>query len=70
MAIKPEDFLKSSLGKPVLIILKNGEELKGTLRDYDESINLTIENAEKTGESKKIEFFVVKGSKISLIASQ
>jgi small nuclear ribonucleoprotein (snRNP)-like protein len=69
MVIKPDDLLKFSLNKPVLVILKNGEEVKGILRNYDDYINLTLETY--TGEEgSRAGNKIIKGSKIMLISTQ
>jgi small nuclear ribonucleoprotein (snRNP)-like protein len=63
MAIKPEELLRTSVGKPVAVTLKNGEEYKGILRSYDEFINIVLEV--EGGRT-----LIFKGSKIMLIAPQ
>lgn len=67
MVIKPEDILKSSLDKAVLVVLKNGDEVRGILRSFDEYLNIVLERAEGIGDIES-EVSVIKGSKILLIS--
>jgi len=44
--MKPLDALGELMGQQILVRLKNGLEIRGTLRAFDIHINLVIENAE------------------------
>ena len=70
MASKPEDVLTSNIGKVVKITLKNGRVFKGTLKGFDEYINLVLGGVEEiTGEeTKKSESVIIRGNNISVIA--
>lgn len=52
---KPFDLLTTALGKNVLVKLKNGMEVRGTLEAYDPHLNLSLKDAEEleAGEVKK-----------------
>jgi small nuclear ribonucleoprotein (snRNP)-like protein len=63
MALKPEDALKTRVGKQVLVIFNNDTERMGKLKTYDEYMNITLETKEE-GE------VVIKGSKIRMITSE
>jgi small nuclear ribonucleoprotein len=43
--MKPLDALNELLGNEVLVRLKNGLEISGTLKAFDIHINLVLENA-------------------------
>ncbi len=67
MAIIPEKALNNALEKNVTVTLKNGRELRGTLRGFDESANLVLADAEEgEGEKlKKMPLLILKGSMVS-----
>ncbi|MEK6958010.1 MAG: LSm family protein [archaeon] len=52
---RPFDLLNDSLGKNVLVELKDSVSVRGTLQAFDVHMNLVLENAEKLvgGEAKK-----------------
>ena len=52
---KPFDLLTTALGKNILVKLKNGMEVRGTLEAYDPHLNLSMKDAEELadGEVKK-----------------
>ncbi|MCC6039546.1 MAG: RNA-binding protein [Thermofilum sp.] len=64
------DLLSSSIGKSVLVKLKGGRELRGTLRGYDYHLNLVLENAEETRgtRTRQLGTIVVRGDNIVLIS--
>jgi small nuclear ribonucleoprotein (snRNP)-like protein len=59
MTIKPEELLSKSIGKRIKLVLKNGEEYDGLLKNFDEYLNLIIETEK--------DVLVFKGSEINLI---
>ena len=68
---KPFDLLTTTLGKNVLVKLKNGTELRGTLQAYDPHLNLSIKDAEelKDGEVvKKLGSLLVRGDTVVYIS--
>ncbi|MBI4210701.1 MAG: hypothetical protein HY544_04320 [Candidatus Diapherotrites archaeon] len=51
---RPFDLLSDSIGKPVLVELKENTAVRGTLKAFDIHMNLVLEDAEKLvgGEPK------------------
>ncbi len=47
MVKRPFDLLNDAIGKEVLIQLKNGMQIRGTLTAFDAHMNLTLEDAEE-----------------------
>ena len=47
MVKRPFDLLNEAIGKEVLIQLKNGMQIRGTLLAFDAHMNLTLDNAEE-----------------------
>lgn len=64
------DLLLSSLGQIVLVKLKGGRMLRGTLRSFDIHLNLILTDAEEVGksESKKLGTIIVRGDNVVLIS--
>ena len=55
MSDRPIDALDKAKGKKVLVKLKNGEEITGTLRALDLHLNLWLDDAEiNRGEDGKL----------------
>ncbi|MEM1517281.1 MAG: LSm family protein [Thermofilum sp.] len=54
----------------MLVRLKGGRELRGTLKGYDYHLNLVLENAEETKGSKtrQLGTIVIRGDNIVLIS--
>jgi small nuclear ribonucleoprotein len=67
--MKPLDALGELMGQQILVRLKNGLEIRGTLRAFDIHINLVIENAEfRDGEvDKKFKQFFLRGDMILFV---
>lgn len=70
LQINAIDLLSESIGKSVLVRLKGGRELRGTLRGYDYHLNLVLENAEETRGTKtrQLGTIVIRGDNIVLIS--
>jgi small nuclear ribonucleoprotein len=67
---RPFDVLNNALGNAVLIRLKGGVEVRGTM-GYDVHMNLVLENAEhlENGEVKrKLGTMLVRGDNIVFIS--
>ncbi len=64
------DVLDKSKGKPVLIKLKNGEEIRGVLRAFDLHLNLWIEDAESQKDEKRIKLgsLLVRGDTVVYVS--
>ncbi len=68
MAIKELD---RSLGKVVLIKLKGGKIIRGSLQGFDQHMNLSLENAEEVteeGTSTTLGTLIVRGDNIIMIS--
>jgi small nuclear ribonucleoprotein len=68
MAIKA---LETSLGKVVLIKLKGGKVIRGSLQGFDQHMNLSLEKAEDIsadGKSASLGTLIVRGDNIIMIS--
>jgi small nuclear ribonucleoprotein len=68
MAVKE---LETSMGKVVLIKLKGGKVIRGTLQGFDQHMNLSLEKAEEVaeeGQSKSLGTLIVRGDNIIMIS--
>ncbi len=54
MSERPIDALDRAKGKRVLVKLKNGEEVTGTLKALDLHLNLWLDDAEVNNSNAKI----------------
>jgi small nuclear ribonucleoprotein len=64
---RPFDVLNNALNKPVIIRLKGGTELRGTMTAYDVHMNIVLQDAEQleNGEVKrKLGTMLVRGDSI------
>ncbi len=63
---RPIDVLNNSKGKCILVKLKNGIEISGTLRAHDLHLNMWLEDVEMTREEEKMSFknMLVRGDTI------
>jgi len=64
------ELLSNSLGSAVLVRLKGGRELRGTLFSYDQHLNLVLEDAEEIRETKtrKLGTVILRGDNVVLIS--
>lgn len=68
MAIKA---LETSVGKVVLIKLKGGKVIRGSLQGFDQHMNLSLEKAEDIsaeGKSSPLGTLIVRGDNIIMIS--
>jgi small nuclear ribonucleoprotein (snRNP)-like protein len=68
---KPFDLLTTALGKNILVKLKNGMEIRGTLEAYDPHLNLSMKEAEELAEGeikKKLGALLVRGDTIVYVS--
>lgn len=68
MAVK---VLDESLGRVVLIKMKGGKVIRGTLQGFDQHMNLLLEEAEEIldeGKSNKLGTIVVRGDNVVIIS--
>lgn len=68
--MKPLDALGDVLGSEVLVRLKNGFEIRGTLRAFDIHINLVLENAtfEEDDIDRKFKKLFLRGDMILFVS--
>jgi small nuclear ribonucleoprotein len=66
MAERPIDVLDEAKGKRILVRLKNGNEVTGTLRALDMHLNLWLDDVEiKQGEQRiRLEKVLIRGDNI------
>ncbi|MEK6826582.1 MAG: LSm family protein [Nanoarchaeota archaeon] len=70
---RPLDSLNQSRGKTVLVELKNGKQIAGTLKAFDIHINTVLDNAEERMDNqviRKIGTVFLRGDTIILISPQ
>ena len=63
--------LSESIGKVVLIKLKGGKVIRGSLQGFDQHMNLLLENSEElleNGETNSLGTIVVRGDNVILIS--
>jgi len=68
MAVK---VLDESVGKIVLIKLKGGKVIRGTLQGFDQHMNLSLETAEEVledGKSNSLGTLIVRGDNIIMVS--
>ncbi|MFP3228583.1 MAG: LSm family protein [Nitrososphaeria archaeon] len=65
------NVLQNSIGRTVLIKLKGGLVIRGTLRGYDHHMNLLLEGSEEIGDGgalTKLGVIVIRGDNVVLIS--
>ncbi len=68
---RPFDLLQDAVGKNVMVELKDGIVVRGTLRAFDIHMNLTLDDAEKlvAGETKnRYGKLLLRGDNVLLIS--
>ena len=68
MAIK---VLDESLGKTVLIKIKGGKVIRGTLQGFDQHMNLTLEQSDEIledGKTNLLGTIIVRGDNVVIIS--
>jgi small nuclear ribonucleoprotein len=62
--------LEKALGQRVLLVLKDGRAIEGTLSGFDEHMNLVLEGAEEHSEAgkKSLGTLVLRGNHVVSIA--
>lgn len=68
MAVK---VLDESFGRVVLIKMKGGKTIRGTLRGYDQHMNLLLEESQELleeGKSNDLGTIVVRGDNVVIIS--
>ncbi len=64
--MRPLEYLASLKGKNVIVLLKNGKQVTGTLEGSDVHLNLLLANAEFEG--KKFEKLLVRGDMVLMVS--
>jgi small nuclear ribonucleoprotein (snRNP)-like protein len=70
MANRPFDTLNAAIGKEVLLMLKGGIRVRGTLKAFDVHMNIVLDNAEEIKEENtaaKYGVLMVRGDSIVMI---
>lgn len=69
-AARPFDSLNESIGNTIILRLKDGEEIRGTLKAFDVHMNLVLEEAEEISDSstKRYGTVIVRGDNIIFIS--
>jgi len=66
---RPLDVLGSSIEKKIIVKIKNGENVAGTLKAFDSHINISLEDAEIQGENSiKLGRVLIRGDSIVYIS--
>ena len=71
MAEMIERVLERSLGKTVLIKVRGGKTLRGTLEGFDQHVNLVLKDAENVSDPMKTEVIgtiVLRGDNVIMIS--
>jgi small nuclear ribonucleoprotein (snRNP)-like protein len=64
--VMPQNLLDVSLEKMVTIILKDGRSIEGTLKGYDEYMNMVIDDCEeeKNDQKRKLGKVILRGNNV------
>ncbi len=71
MEVRPFDALNAAKGKGVILELKSGKQLIGTLKSFDQHVNVVLDSSEEriNGEtSRKLGSIFVRGDTIVFIS--
>ncbi|WP_048148882.1 LSM domain-containing protein [Palaeococcus ferrophilus] len=71
MAERPLDVIHKSLEKDVLVVLKRGLEVRGTLKGYDIHLNLVLANAQVLDNGEVVKSYgrvVIRGDNVLAIS--
>jgi len=72
MTTRPFDLLNDSIGKDVLVVLKDNLKIRGNLKAFDVHMNIVLENAEVLENDEprtKYGKIIVRGDNILLISA-
>ncbi len=67
---RPFDSLNSAIGSVVILRLKDGQEVRGTLKAFDVHMNLVLDEAEEVTDknTKRFGTVIVRGDNIIFIS--
>lgn len=67
---RPFDSLNGAIGNVVILKLKNGQEVRGTLKTFDVHMNIVLEEAEEVSEKNTRRFgtLIIRGDNISFLS--
>ncbi len=70
MSETAQKLLQESVGSTVLVKLRGGKELRGTLKSFDQHLNIVIKDAEEVSAegSRKLGTVVIRGENVLLIS--
>jgi small nuclear ribonucleoprotein (snRNP)-like protein len=68
--VRPFDTLEASKGKKVIVKLKNGEEIIGTLIAGDIHMNIWLKDVEIVNEKRKVTSILIRGDNIVYIVTE
>jgi len=70
--VMPQNLLEKSIGKKVIVLLKDNRLIEGDLQGYDEYMNMVLDSAQETaGENKRrLGTVIVRGNNILSISPQ
>ncbi len=71
MAEMIEKVLERSIGKTVLIKLRGGNSLRGTLEGFDQHVNLVLKDAENISDPEKVKSIgtiILRGDNVIMIS--
>jgi small nuclear ribonucleoprotein len=71
MAEMIEKVLERSIGKTVLIKLRGGNSLRGTLEGFDQHVNLVLKDAENISDPERVKSIgtiILRGDNVIMIS--
>lgn len=66
-----QQLMNSAFGKTVLLVLKGGKTIRGSLKNYDIYLNVVLEGAEEVGQdgkTKELGTIIVRGDNVIIVS--